>query len=91
MPHQARWPRRYGIQRRSGWGGGMMGDIVERLRDPEQGLTSSDRFHLHKDAADEIERLRAAILDYISEYENPVPDAIYRRILRTRLYELAKP
>ncbi len=35
-----------------------MTDIVERLRDPEQGLTSSDRYHLHKDAADEIERLR---------------------------------
>jgi len=33
-------------------------DIVERLRDPEQGLTASDRFHLHKDAAAEIERLR---------------------------------
>lgn len=35
-------------------------DIVERLRDPEQGLTSSDRSHLHKAAATEIERLQAA-------------------------------
>jgi hypothetical protein len=36
-------------------------DIVKRLRDPEQGLTSSDRFHLHKDAADELERLQTML------------------------------
>jgi hypothetical protein len=49
-----------------------MSDIVDRLRDPEQSLTASDRFHLHKDAAAEIERLRAA-LEMITG-ERPCPD-----------------
>jgi len=43
-------------------------DIVVRLRDHmSDGVTSSDRFHLRNDAADEIERLRKDI-DLLSKY-----------------------
>lgn len=37
---------------------------------------------------DKHETLRQAVLDYISEYDNPVPDALHRRTLRNRLREL---
>lgn len=32
--------------------------------------------------------LRKAVLAYLSEYDNPVPDYPYRRVLRNRLREL---
>lgn len=38
-----------------------------------------------KEAEDDYERLRAAVLDYLSECDNPVPDAMYRRTLRNNL------
>lgn len=41
-------------------------DIAAKLRDFEnEGITSSDRFHLRNDAADEIERLRAALKPFV--------------------------
>lgn len=33
----------------------------------------------------EASALKAAVLEYISEIDNPVPDASYRRVLRNRL------
>lgn len=34
-------------------------------------------------------KLRQAVLDYLSEYDNPVPDAVYRKTLRDRLRSLS--
>lgn len=34
------------------------------------------------------DRLRRAVVDYLSEVDNPVPDALYRNVLRNRLREL---
>jgi hypothetical protein len=49
-----------------------------------------------REAQAEITRLRAqrdqlvvTIRDYLSEYDNPVPDAIFRSVLRDRLRKLA--
>lgn len=36
----------------------------------------------------DYEKLKQAVLDYISEFDNPVPDPTYRRVLRNRLREL---
>jgi hypothetical protein len=36
----------------------------------------------------EISQLRKAILAYLSEHDNAVPDYSYRRVLRNRLREL---
>lgn len=38
-----------------------------------------------KEAEDSYERLQKLVLEYISEIDNPVPDASYRRVLRNRL------
>lgn len=35
-----------------------------------------------------LEELKQAVLDYLSECDNPVPDYAYRRVLRNRLREL---
>jgi hypothetical protein len=35
-----------------------------------------------------LEKLRQAVLAYLSEYDNPVPDYIYRRTLREHLRSL---
>ncbi len=55
-------------------------DILDRLRDPEQGLTSSDRYHLRKDAAAEIERLLAVLADVRSLVHNLPRSATADRI-----------
>jgi hypothetical protein len=41
-----------------------------------------------KEAEDDYERLQKAVLEYISEIDNPVPDAGYRRVLRNRLRQM---
>lgn len=41
-----------------------------------------------KEAEDGYERLQKAVLDYLSEFDNPVPDGMYRRALRNRLREM---
>lgn len=33
----------------------------------------------------ELEQIKEAVRDYISEFDNPVPDAVHRRFLRNRL------
>lgn len=38
-----------------------------------------------KEAEDDYERLQKAVLAYISEFDNPVPDYGYRRTLRNQL------
>jgi hypothetical protein len=37
----------------------------------------------------DLEKLRKAVRDYISEYDNPVPDYALRRSLRNQLRELS--
>lgn len=41
-----------------------------------------------KEAEDSYERLQKAVIEYLSEFDNPVPDASYRRLLRNRLREM---
>jgi hypothetical protein len=41
-----------------------------------------------KEADDVYERLEKAVLAYLSEYDNPVPDYSYRRVLRNRLRDM---
>ena len=38
---------------------------------------------------DRFDELKAAVLAYLSEFDNPVPDYGYRRTLRNRLRELS--
>lgn len=42
-----------------------------------------------KEADDAYDRLREAVLAYLSECDNPVPDALHRRSLRNHLREIA--
>jgi hypothetical protein len=44
-----------------------MSDIVERLR------FWGDSYHLHKESADEIEKLRAALRGVLAYYNAPTP------------------
>lgn len=37
----------------------------------------------------EIDALRKAMLDYLSEFDNPVPDAMYRKVLRDHMRKVA--
>jgi hypothetical protein len=37
----------------------------------------------------EHQALRDAVLAYLSEVDNPVPDAIYRRLLRNKMRSIA--
>jgi plasmid stabilization system protein ParE len=39
---------------------------------------------------DKVKALRQAILDYLSECDNPVPDAMFRRTLRNNLRKIAE-
>lgn len=41
-----------------------------------------------KEAEDDYERLQKAVLAYLSECDNPVPDYGYRRTLRDHLRQL---
>ena len=41
-----------------------------------------------KEAEDSYERLQNAVLAYLSEIDNPVPDYGYRRTLRNQLREI---
>jgi hypothetical protein len=41
-----------------------------------------------KEAEDAYERLQKAVLAYLSEIDNPVPDATMRRICRNHLREI---
>lgn len=44
---------------------------------------------MHPNAMAEYDNsLKKAILDYLSECDNPVPDYNYRRVLRNRLREM---
>lgn len=36
----------------------------------------------------ELEKLKKAVLEYISEWDNPVPDYSHRRFLRNQLRDL---
>lgn len=38
--------------------------------------------------ADNNDKLKQAVLKYLSEFDNPVPDASHRRTLRNHLREL---
>lgn len=38
-----------------------------------------------KEAEDAYERLQKAVLEYLSEHDNPAPDFMFRRTLRNRL------
>lgn len=37
----------------------------------------------------EIDALRKAMLDYLSEYDNPVPDVMHRRTLRDHMRKVS--
>ncbi len=37
---------------------------------------------------DEIMELRTAVLAYLNEFDNPVPDTVYRKTLRDKLRKL---
>jgi hypothetical protein len=41
-----------------------------------------------KEAEDTYERLEKAVLAYLSEVDNPVPDYTYRRMLRNQLRQM---
>lgn len=41
-----------------------------------------------KEADDVYERLQKAVLAYLSEFDNPVPDYSYRRTLRNQLRQM---
>lgn len=41
-----------------------------------------------KESEDAYERLQKAVLDYLSEIDNPVPDATMRRVYRNQLREM---
>lgn len=42
-----------------------------------------------KEAEDAYERLQAAVLAYIREYDNPVPDYSHRRTLRNQMRKIS--
>jgi hypothetical protein len=46
----------------------------------------NDRCH---DGCARLRDLRGAVVDYLSEFDNPVPDGLYRRVLRERMRELS--
>lgn len=41
-----------------------------------------------KEAEDSYERLQKAVLAYLSEFDNPVPDYSHRRTLRNQLRQM---
>lgn len=41
-----------------------------------------------KDKPDPLDELRYAVLAYLSEFDNPIPDAVYRKQLRDHLRSL---
>jgi hypothetical protein len=63
-----------------------MSDIVERLRERSQNLWTTDAElrsnQLFKDAAAEIERLRAALEQIDHGWENPMDDKAHRALCR---------
>jgi hypothetical protein len=66
--------------------------LVARLRDHEnEGVTSSDRFHLRNEAADRIEALEAALRDMVRLYDDDWPTGWERVVRDARRLLLSPP
>lgn len=60
----------------------------ETEADPRNPNTGSASCRPPQEVEAENVALREAILAYLSEFDNPVPDALYRKTLRDRLRKL---